>query len=139
MNMIDENRLKNKRESKTSAVVSIFEKIKHEEIRKRIRIGPSDFIPHLRDTKICYININGNQFGNIPYELELKLKVEDSPNSAGIMIDIIRLIQIARDRGLGGNIAEISAYGFKHPLINYKEEEISSEIKKFLKTNEKKK
>ena len=75
--------------------------------------GPSEHVPHLKDTKICYINIRGRQFAGLPFELDLKLKVEDGPNSAGIMLDVIRMIKIAKDNGLGGNVPAINAFAFK--------------------------
>lgn len=84
LNMKDESRLASKRLSKTNAVTSILG-----EKEFGVRIGPSDYIPHLNDNKICYINVKGKQFGGLPFELDIKLSVEDSPNSAGVMIDVI--------------------------------------------------
>jgi myo-inositol-1-phosphate synthase len=127
-NMIDEARLQSKRISKTSAVSTLFEK-DHE---PALRIGPSDYIPHLKDAKICYINVNGTQFGNQKFELELKLKVEDSPNSAGIMLDVVRLARVAKDKGLAGNIPIVSAFGFKSPADLYNETKILSMMDEFL-------
>ncbi len=126
-NMIDESRLASKRISKTSAVNSLFT-----EKSPDLRIGPSDYIPHLKDTKICYININGRQFGDQRFELELKLKVEDSPNSAGIMLDVIRLAKVAKDKGMSGNIPMISAFGFKSPEDKYNEAQILKGIEDFI-------
>src|SRR5690606_7884245 len=80
-NMIDESRLSSKRVSKTSAVRTLFNE-QNSAREPALRIGPSDYIPHLNDTKICYINVRGTQFGDVPFELELKLTVQDSPNSA---------------------------------------------------------
>lgn len=128
-NMIDEKRLQSKRISKTSAVQSLYGE--GEECPK-LRIGPSDYVEYLGDSKICYININGTQFGNVPFELELKLKVEDSPNSAGIMIDAVRMLKVARDRGLKGNVKEISSFGFKHPLHQMGEDKITELLDQFL-------
>lgn len=127
-NMIDESRLQSKRISKTSAVNSLFNGGKEPDLR----IGPSDYIPHLKDSKICYININGKQFGDQPFELELKLKVEDSPNSAGIMLDVVRLLKVAKDKGLKGNIPAISSFGFKSPADKYSEATISGLLDDFL-------
>ncbi len=127
-NMIDEGRLINKRISKTTAVNSLF---KEDEIPP-IRIGPSDYIPHLKDTKICYININGRQFGDQKIEIELKLKVEDSPNSAGVMIDVVRLAKGAKDKGMKGNIPIISSFGFKHPMDRMSEDEIYPRLQEFM-------
>lgn len=127
-NMIDESRLQSKRVSKTSAVSSLFKEGEEPELR----IGPSDYVPHLKDAKICYINVNGTQFGNQRFELELKLKVEDSPNSAGIMIDVVRLARVAKDKGMCGNIPVVSAFGFKSPADKLNETAILSGIEDFL-------
>jgi len=101
LNMLARERLKSKKISKTEAVEA--------ELAKRLsydnlHIGPSDWIPWLKDNKICYIRIEGRKFGNVPVELELKLSVEDSPNSAGCVIDAIRLAKIALDRKIGGTL-----------------------------------
>lgn len=129
-NMLDENRLESKRISKTKAVTSLYEE--NGKKPPALRIGPSDYVPHLGDTKICYINVNGTQFGDVPFELELKLKVQDSPNSAGIMIDVVRYVRVARDKGLSGTIPAISAFGFKHPIQNFGEQEIIENLAEFV-------
>lgn len=131
-NMIDESRLSSKRISKTSAVRTVFDDFDVSN-EPALRIGPSDYVPHLKDTKICYINIRGKQFGDVPFELELKLTVNDSPNSAGVMIDVIRMLKVAKDRGRKGTIQEISSYGFKHPAVNITETEVSKRLDLFLK------
>jgi myo-inositol-1-phosphate synthase len=130
-NMIDESRLTSKRVSKTSAVRTLFNE-KNASHEPSLRIGPSDFVPHLKDTKICYINVRGKQFGDVPFELELKLTVQDSPNSAGVMIDVVRLLKLAKDRGLKGTIQPVSSFGFKHPAINIAESEVLRQIDRFL-------
>jgi len=127
-NMIDESRLQSKRISKTSAVTTLFK----EGEAPALRIGPSDYVPHLKDSKICYINVNGTQFGNQKFELELKLKVEDSPNSAGVMLDVVRLAKVAKDKGLSGNIPVVSAFGFKSPADKFKETVILQMLEEFL-------
>jgi len=129
-NMLDQSRLETKRISKTRAVTSLYDGKAGK--TPALRIGPSDFVPHLGDTKICYINVNGTQFGDVPFELELKLKVQDSPNSAGIMIDVVRYIQVARDKGIGGTIPAISAFGFKHPIQNFGEQQITENLAEFI-------
>lgn len=129
-NMLDENRLESKRISKTLAVTSLYKENGKKE--PALRIGPSDYVPHLGDTKICYINVNGTQFGDVPFELELKLKVQDSPNSAGIMIDVVRYVRVARDKGMSGTIPAISAFGFKHPIQNVGEQEVIENLAEFL-------
>ncbi len=111
LNMSVEERLSRKRISKTKAVTSLLP------YNIQVKIGPSEYIPFLQDRKICYINIKGKKFGNIPVYIDLKLNVEDSPNSAGVMIDVIRAMKIALDRGVKGALISMSAYAFKHPLI----------------------
>jgi myo-inositol-1-phosphate synthase len=130
-NMIDESRLSSKRVSKTSAVRTVFDDF---ELRNEpaLRIGPSDYVPHLKDTKICYINVRGRQFGDVPFELELKLTVQDSPNSAGVMMDVIRMLKVAKDRGMAGTVQEVSSYGFKHPAVNVTETEVYRRLDLFL-------
>ena len=81
------------------------------------RIGPSDYVPFLKDKKICHIYIKGRKFGNQPITLTARLEVEDSPNSAGVVIDVIRAVKIALDRGVSGPLISISAYAFKHPPV----------------------
>jgi len=111
LNMTVEERLKSKRISKTEAVTSMVP------YRVPTRIGPSDYVPFLENKKICYIFIRGHKFGNRPFTLTAKLEVEDSPNSAGVVIDVIRAIKIALDRGIGGPLTSISSYAFKHPPV----------------------
>ena len=108
-NMTVENRLKTKRISKTEAVTSLIP------YEVPTRIGPSDYVPFLEDHKICYIRVNGHGFGNLPITLDAKLVVNDSPNSGGVVIDIIRAAKIALDRGISGPLTGISSYAFKHP------------------------
>jgi myo-inositol-1-phosphate synthase len=117
-NMLDERRLESKRISKTQAVVSNLDQ--GESVSTRI--GPSDFVEHLKDNKVCYINITGTQFGDVPFELDLKLSVEDSPNSAGCIVDVIRYMKIALERGVSGSLEEVSAYYFKSPVVQMREE-----------------
>lgn len=108
-NMTLEQRLKSKRISKTEAVTSIVP------YDVPTRIGPSDFVPFLGNKKICYIYAKGRNFGNQPVTVWVKLEVEDAPNSAGVVIDVIRATKIALDRGIAGPLISISAYAFKHP------------------------
>jgi len=112
LNMLDRKRLKSKKISKTEAVKSELPKY----VENSVHIGPSDYIPFLNDNKIAYIKIDGVGFGGLPIVIDLKLSVIDSPNSAGIMIDVIRCAKLAIDRGIFGYLEEISSYGFKHPL-----------------------
>jgi len=112
LNMLDKSRLKSKKISKTEAVQASFDQPLPPE---NIHIGPSDYVPWQKDNKVCFIRIEGHGFGNIPLELDLRLSVEDSPNSAGVAIDAIRCCRIARDRKTGGSLLSISAYTMKHP------------------------
>lgn len=115
LNMTVEERLKSKRISKTRAVTSIIPEGYDLEKEGRVRIGPSDFIPFLGNTKVCYIYIKGLSFADFTVELDVKLKVDDKSMFAGAMIDAIRLAKIAMDRGLCGPVPEACAYYFKHP------------------------
>src|ERR671921_198798 len=110
-NMLDEERLEDKRISKTSAIEAMSP------YSIPMRIGPSDFVSFLRNDKVCYVYLKGRSFGNIPIELDLKLRVVDAFNSAGVMIDAIRGVKLAIDRGVAGPIESISAYCFKHPPV----------------------
>jgi myo-inositol-1-phosphate synthase len=109
LNMTVENRLKTKRVSKTQAVQSLIP------YEVPTRIGPSDYVPFLKDHKVCYIRINGKGFGDLPLTMDAKLLVNDSPNSGGVVIDVVRAVKIALDRGIGGPLLGISSYSFKHP------------------------
>jgi len=108
-NMTVENRLQTKRVSKTEAVQSLIP------YEVPTRIGPSDYVPFLGDHKVCYIRINSHSFGNLPITFDAKLVVNDSPNSAGVVIDAVRAVKIALDRGISGPLLGISSYSFKHP------------------------
>lgn len=113
-NMLDRSRLDSKKISKTGSVQSqLDEKLDASEIH----VGPSDYVPWLKDRKWCYIRIEGSNFGGAPVSVELKLEVWDSPNSAGVVIDAIRCAKIAKDRGLTGPVREPSAYFMKTPPI----------------------
>ena len=109
LNMTVENRLKTKRISKTEAVTSLIP------YDVPTRIGPSDYVPFLEDNKICYIRMNGQGFGDLPITVDAKLVVNDSPNSGGVVIDVIRAVKLALDRGISGPLTSISSYAFKHP------------------------
>lgn len=116
LNMLARERLKSKRISKTSAVQSILPEPLEE---RNIHIGPADYIPWLKDNKICFLRMEGRIFGDIPINLELRLSVEDSPNSAGCAIDAIRCCKLALERGISGPLISISAYTMKHPPEQY--------------------
>ena len=110
-NMLDEERLEDKRISKTSAVAAMAP------YEVPMRIGPSDFVGFLANDKVCYISLRGRYFGKVPVEVDVKLKVVDAYNSAGVMIDAIRGTKMAIDRGITGQLDSVSAYCFKHPPV----------------------
>ena len=110
-NMTVENRLKSKRISKTEAVTSLVP------YELPTRIGPSDYVGFLNNKKICYISLKGRKFGDQPINMSVKLEVEDSPNSAGVVIDLIRAAKIALDRKIAGALLSMPSYAFKHPPI----------------------
>jgi len=110
-NMTVEERLKTKRISKTEAVKSLVP------YDLPTRIGPSDYVPFLENRKICYLWLKGRKFGDRPLTLTVKLEVEDSPNSAGVVIDVIRAVKLALDRRISGPLISVSSYAFKHPPI----------------------
>lgn len=125
-NMLDEERLEDKRISKTSAVAAMAP------YDIPMRIGPSDFVGFLDNDKICYINMRGKYFGNVPIELDVKLKVVDAYNSAGVMIDAIRGTKIAIHRGINGSLESISAYCFKHPPVQMSYSEAKTRFMEFI-------
>jgi myo-inositol-1-phosphate synthase len=112
LNMLNRERLKSKKISKTEAVQSALKERLHE---TAIHIGPSDYVPWQHDRKVCFLRIEGRGFGDCPIEIEVRLSVEDSPNSAGVVIDAIRCVRLARDRGLRGVLPAVSAWTMKHP------------------------
>ncbi len=116
LNMTNHERLVTKRISKTEAVQSAALKRLAD---RDIHIGPSDYVPWQKDNKVCFLRMEGQIFGNIPINLEMRLSVEDSPNSAGITIDAIRCCKLALDRGLGGVLEGPSAFFSKHPPVQY--------------------
>jgi myo-inositol-1-phosphate synthase len=129
MNMLDRNRLKSKKKSKTEAVQSVLKESLPE---GDIHIGPSDYIPWLNDNKLCFMRLEGKLFGDVPMNLELRLSVEDSPNSAGVGIDAIRCCKLALDRGRGGILYSPSAYFMKHPPRQYTDEEAWRMVEDFI-------
>lgn len=126
-NMKQEGRLTTKRISKTEAVTSVLP------YEVPTRIGPSDYVPFLEDEKICYLHAQGRNFGDHPVKIQLKLSVQDSPNSAGVMIDVIRALAIAQDRGIGGPLISLSSYSFKHPPVQVPDFEGKERVEKFIK------
>jgi len=130
LNMLSRDRLKSKKISKTESVESqLAKRLSYD----NLHIGPSDWVPFLKDNKICFIRIEGREFGNIPVELELKLSVEDSPNSAGCIIDAIRLAKIGLDRKISGPLISPSAYFMKHPPEQFTDEKAREMVEEFIK------
>ncbi len=125
-NMQVEDRLKSKRVSKTEAVTSCVE------YELPTKIGPSDYVPFLEDNKVCYISMRSKAFGDLPLDLDLKLSVQDSPNSAGVIIDVIRAVKLALDRGIGGELSSISSYSFKHPRYQIDDFEARKRVDEFI-------
>ncbi len=112
LNMLDRKRLTSKKESKTEAVQSVLSERLDD---SNIHVGPSDYIPWLGDNKLCFLRIEGKLFGNVPMNVELRLSVEDSPNSAAVVMDAIRCCKVASDRGEGGILVGPSSFFCKHP------------------------
>ncbi|KYC46593.1 MAG: Myo-inositol-1-phosphate synthase [Candidatus Methanofastidiosum methylothiophilum] len=129
LNMLEKERLKSKKISKTEAVQSQLDIPLHPD---NIHIGPSDYVPWLNDNKLCFLRIEGRGFGDIPLNLELRLSVEDSPNSAGVAIDAIRCAKLGLDRKVGGPLTSISSYTMKHPLIQYSDSEAKIKVEDFI-------
>lgn len=126
LNMTVEDRLKNKRISKTEAVTSMVP------YDLPTRIGPSDYVPFLDNRKICYIYLKGRKFGDRPLTVTVKLEVEDSPNSAGVVIDVIRAAKLALDRKIAGPLLSISSYAFKHPPIQIPDPAAKQSVEDFI-------
>jgi myo-inositol-1-phosphate synthase len=126
LNMTVEERLKTKRISKTEAVTSLVP------YDLPTRIGPSDYVPFLGDKKICYITLKGRKFGNLPVTITAKLEVEDSPNSAGVVIDVIRAVKLALDRKISGPLISISSYAFKHPPVQVPDSVAKEWVEEFI-------
>jgi myo-inositol-1-phosphate synthase len=129
LNMLNRERLASKKISKTEAVQSMLDIPMPSE---NIHIGPSDYVPWQKDNKVCFMRLEGRIFGDVPINLELRLSVEDSPNSAGCIIDAIRCCKVARDRGVGGVLESISAYTMKHPLRQYPDEIARAMVEEFI-------
>lgn len=132
LNMLERERLVSKKISKTGAVTSQMD----EEIEPdQIHIGPSDHVPWLQDRKWCYIRMEGKVFGGAPINLEVKLEVWDSPNSAGVVVDAIRCAKVALDRGIGGAVNGPSAYFMKSPPIQYTDDVARQMVEDFIVEN----
>jgi myo-inositol-1-phosphate synthase len=129
LNMLERERLESKKISKTNAVTS---QLDYKLDPNDIHIGPSDYVPWLTDRKFCHLRMEGRAFGDVPLNIELKLEVWDSPNSAGVVIDAIRCCKIALDRGLKGAVLAPSAYFMKSPPVQYTDDEARDMVEEFI-------
>jgi myo-inositol-1-phosphate synthase len=129
LNMLEEERLKTKRISKTESVQSqLDERLPSTDIH----IGPSDYVAWQKDNKVCFLRMEWTGFGDVPMHVEARLSVEDSPNSAGVAIDAIRLAKLAKERGIGGPLLEASAYLMKHPPQQMRDTEARERLEAFI-------
>jgi myo-inositol-1-phosphate synthase len=129
MNMLERDRLESKKVSKTQAVTS---QVDRDLGARNVHIGPSDYVAWLDDRKWAYVRLEGRAFGDVPLNLEYKLEVWDSPNSAGVIIDAVRAAKIAKDRGLGGPILSASSYFMKSPPVQYPDDQARDNVEKFI-------
>ena len=129
LNMSNHRRLESKKISKTEAVQSVAAERLDDD---NVHIGPSDYVPWQNDNKVCFLRMEGQLFGGVPMNIELRLSVEDSPNSAGVAIDMIRCAKIARDRGIAGVIDPASAYFCKHPRTQMTDDLAQVEVERFI-------
>jgi len=128
-NMLERERLESKKISKTNSVTSQLDyKLSSDDIH----VGPSDYVPWLKDRKFCHIRMEGRTFGDVPLDLELKLEVWDSPNSAGVVIDALRCCKLALDRGLKGALEAPSAYFMKSPPVQYTDDAARQMVEEFI-------
>ncbi len=130
LNMLERERLESKKISKTNAVTSM---LPYELPASDVHVGPSDYVPWLTDRKWCYLRMEGTTFGDVPLNVEVKLEVWDSPNSAGVMIDAVRCAKIALDRGLSGPILGPSSYFFKSPPKQFRDDVCREKVEAFVK------
>jgi myo-inositol-1-phosphate synthase len=129
MNMLERTRLQSKKISKTQSVTS---QIPHEMERASVHIGPSDHVPWLDDKKLAFVRLEGKAFGDVPLNMEYRLEVWDSPNSAGVIIDAIRAAKIARDRGIGGPVLSPCSYFMKSPPEQYGDDVARDMVERFI-------
>ncbi|CAB4768066.1 MAG: inositol-3-phosphate synthase [Actinobacteria bacterium] len=129
MNMLERDRLESKKISKTQSVTS---QLSHDMGKGNVHIGPSDYVSWLDDRKWAYVRLEGRAFGDVPLNLEYKLEVWDSPNSAGVIIDAIRCAKIALDRGIGGPILSAASYFMKSPPVQYSDSEAHDAVENFI-------
>jgi myo-inositol-1-phosphate synthase len=136
MNMLERERLESKKISKTGAVTSM---LPYKLADDDIHVGPSDYVPWLSDRKWCYVRMEGTTFGEVPLNLEAKLEVWDSPNSAGVVIDALRCVKLARDRGIAGPLIPPSSYFMKTPPKQFKDDQCREMTEAYIRGEEYKK
>ncbi len=129
LNMLERERLESKKISKTNAVTSMLD---HELPAEDVHVGPSDYVPWLKDRKWCHIRMEGTTFGDVPLNIDLKLEVWDSPNSAGVIIDAVRCAKLGLDRGLAGTLVAPSAYFMKSPPLQIHDDEARERVEAFI-------
>jgi myo-inositol-1-phosphate synthase len=125
-NMLLEDRLETKKDSKTSALTSLMP------YDAETWAGPNGYIGFLGDNKICHMRIEGRKFGDTPFTMDVRLSVQDSPNSAGVVIDVVRAVKLAQDRGVDGPLTSISSYAFKHPPIQMQDNIARKHVEEFI-------
>src|ERR1700745_2163161 len=132
LNMLERERLESKKISKTNAVTSMLD---YDPRAGNVHVGPSDYVPWLTDRKWAYIRMEGSSFGDVPLNIELKLEVWDSPNSAGIVIDAVRAAKLALDRGVAGPLIGPSAYFMKSPPVQFTDDAAREMVEEFIMGN----
>lgn len=128
-NMLERSRLESKKISKTNAVTS---QLDYDLGEKNVHVGPSDYVPWLEDRKWCHIRIEGTTFGDVPLNMELKLEVWDSPNSAGVVIDAVRCLRLALDHGISGSLEAPSSYFMKSPPVQFADDDAHDRVEEFI-------
>ena len=129
LNMLERSRLQSKKISKTQSMTS---QVSHDLGKRNVHIGPSDHVPWLDDRKWAYVRLEGRAFGDVPLNMEYKLEVWDSPNSAGIIIDAVRAAKIAKDRGIGGPVLSAAGYFMKSPPVQYSDHDAHASVEAFI-------
>ena len=129
LNMLNRSRLRSKKTSKTEAVQSVAQTRLEDD---NIHIGPSDYVPWQKDNKVCFLRMEGTLFGDVPMNIELRLSVEDSPNSAGVAIDMVRCAKLALERGQGGVLDGPAAYFCKHPPRQFTDDQAHQMTEAFI-------
>jgi myo-inositol-1-phosphate synthase len=132
LNMLERERLESKKISKTNAVTSMLD---YDLGAKNVHVGPSDYVPWLTDRKWAYIRLEGSAFGDVPLNVELKLEVWDSPNSAGIVIDAVRLAKLALNNGIAGSLEGPSSYLMKSPPRQIPDDDAAELVEEFIERN----